>query len=490
MAGVTVLHAGQQAPAFDIVLKDLMSAGGSVVNAWADVDVDGDPDLFVGFGGAPNRLYRNDSRERRTPAGVGSIAFTDTAATLGIADARATRAAAWGDYDADGDPDLLVGFAPGGDSVLVLYRNDRTTMVPVTAAAGLVMPTGAVRQPSWIDIDADGDLDLFVAFRDRANALFVNTGGQFVDAAPKAGLADTRKSVGAVWFDHDEDGDLDLYLANMDGDTNALYRNDGGLFTDVGAELKLEWGGRAPGNTANGTVRPCVADVNRDSRLDLFTANYGPNGLFLNLGKAGFQDVSKAWGIAVEGRYDACAFADFDHDGHEDFYVNGTVTGGVSYPDYLYRNTGTGFVDVTPDTVRALQGDHGAAWADADGDGILELALTGTRADGMHFILRNRLAATAKTRAVRVRVVDSRGRAVRQGAEVRVYIARTRWLLGTRLVDTGSGYDAQNDLPVHVGVGVAQAVDIEVTLPRSGRPVTRMTNVDTFKPATVIIRTK
>ena len=94
------------------------------------------------------------------------------------------------------------------------------------------------------------------------------------------------------------------------------------------------------------------------------------------------------------------------------------------------------------------------------------------------------------TRAIQVLVVSSRGRATRQGAEVRVYASGTRTLLGTRLVDTGSGYDAQNDLPVHIGVSATATVDIEVTLIRSGRPITRRAGVMVDAPTAVEIRTK
>src|SRR5829696_4117360 len=76
-------------------------------------------------------------------------------------------------------------------------------------------------------------------------------------SAAEIGLADPRKTVGAVWFDYDEDGDLDLYAAHMDGDANALYRNDKGRFTDVAEAASLAWGGRLPRDAANGTVRPC-----------------------------------------------------------------------------------------------------------------------------------------------------------------------------------------------------------------------------------------
>jgi len=449
-------------PHFEPVQPGLFGAGGTLVNAWADFDRDGDPDLFVGFNGAPNRLYRND---RGT--------FADTAPGAGVADARATRAAAWGDFDGDGDPDLLVGFAAGDPSVLRLYRNDDGRFHDVTALAGLVTGPAAVRQPVWIDVDGDGDLDLFVAFRDRPNALFRNDGGHFADEAPPMGLADPRRSVGAVWFDADEDGDLDLYVANMDGDANGLFLNDGGRFTDVADRVGLAWGGRAPHDDDNGTVRPCAADVDGDGRFDLFTANYGPNGLFLNRGRLAFEDVSKEWGIAIDSRYDTCAFGDFDNDGRIDLYVNGTVTGGVSYRDYLFRNTSTTFDDVTPDEVRALQADHGAQWADFDRDGDLDLSLTGSQPSGMHLLLRNGLTAATARRSLEVRVLDARGRATLAGTEIRVYASGTHRLLATRLVDSGSGYNAQNDLPVHVGLPDTAPVDIEVTVPHNGERVRR-----------------
>ena len=449
-------------PLFEPIQPELFGAGATFVNAFADVDGDGDLDLFVGFDGAPNRLYRNDQ-------GV----FIDVATAAGVADSRATRAAAWGDFDADGDPDLLLGFTPQpATSVLRLYRNTGGRFDDVTTAAGLTVPTGAVRQPAWVDFDGDGDLDLFVAFRDRPNALFRQDAGRFTDVSTAVGLADPRRTVGAVWFDYDEDGDLDLADANMDGDANGLYRNDAGQFTDVAEVSGVAWGGRAPKHAGNGTVRVCAPDVDNDGRFDLFAANYGPLGFFSNRGKGLFEDRGAAWNIAIDSRYDACAFADFDHDGRLDLYVNGTVTGGASWQDTLFRNTGSAFVDVTPPSLRRLQADHGVQWADVDGDGDLDLALTGARADGMHLVMRNMLPAADAARGLHVRVVDSRGFATLPGAEVRVFAAGTTRLVGARLVDSGSGYDAQNDMPVHVGVpsGVSR-VDVQVIAPRNGKRV-------------------
>ncbi len=450
IAGLAIALAQLQPARFELVQTALLSTGGTLVNAWADYDGDGDPDLFVGFNGAPNRLYRND-------AGI----LVEVAVSAGVADSRATRAAAWGDYDGDRDPDLLVGFAAGNGPVVRVYRNDVGRFVDVTVGLGLGVDSGAVRQPAWVDVDADGDLDLFVAFRDRANALYRNDGARFTDIARDVGLADPRRTVGAVWFDYDADGDLDLYAGNMDGDANGLFRNDGGRFTDVADSAGVAWGGRAQGTPANGTVRPCAADVNNDGRLDLFMANYGPNGLFLNRGGR-FEDVSAAWGIAIDSRYDACAFADFDNDGMLDLYVNGTVTGGVSYPDRLFRNIGMRFEEITPDNVKALQADHGVQWADFDGDGDQDLALTGQRADGMHSLLRNMLPPAAARRSLSVRVVDGEGRATRAGTLITVYEAGTQRVLGSRVVDSGSGYDAQSDLPVHFGFASESTVDVRV----------------------------
>ena len=446
-----------QAPRFEVTQQELFAAGGSFVNAWADYDGDGDLDLFVGFDGTPNRLYRNDGGR-----------FADAAAAAGIADARPTRAAAWGDADGDGDADLVVGFTVSKDSASILkfYRNSNGVFADDTKSVGLSTAMGAVRQPAWVDFDADGDLDLFVAFRDRANAMFRNDAGRFSDIASQVGLADQRRTVGAVWFDHDDDGDLDVIVGNMDGDANGLFSQEAGKFTDVAAAAGVAWGGRAPGDKTNGTVRPCVADIDGDNRLDLFFANYGKNGLFLNQGKGRFDDASAAWGIDIDARYDSCAFADMDNDGDLDLYVNGTVTGGKQYPDYLFRNSGSRFEDVTPADVGSPNSDHGVQWADFDLDGDMDLALTGVEKTGMHWLLRNVLAPSAATRAINLRLLDAAGRSTLAGTAVTVQVGanQTDARRLTRLVDGGSGYNAQNDAPLHVVVPDAREVTLVVTV--------------------------
>jgi hypothetical protein len=248
-------------------------------------------------------------------------------------------------------------------------------------------------------------------------------------------------------------------------------------------------GGRAVGAATQGSVRPCVADFDGDGVADLAFANYGRNGLFLGARPAprgpgpAFRDVSAEWGVATEGRHDTCAPADVDHDGRLDLYVNGTVSATEGWRDWLFVREGGAMADRTPANVQALNASHGAQWADVDGDGALDLALAGTRADMPHGVLRNVLPAAVARRSLAVRVLDARGRPGPAGAEVRVYAAGTRRLLATRWTDAGSGYDAQSDGPVHVGLATLRPVDVEVTLPAGTRR--RSTTVRNVSPARV-----
>lgn len=440
---------------------EAFAEGGTLTDAWADFDLDGDPDRFVGFNGTESRLYRNDLVD----------GFQDVAAQVGLVVARSVRTAAWGDFDADGDPDLLLGYA-GEAPVTALYRNDRADgFVNVAAELGLELTQGTTRQAVWVDFDEDGDLDLFVAMRDRGNLLFENRGASgFVERGADLGLADDRRTVGATWFDVG-DGRLDLIVGNMNGDANALFLASPGGFAELDDDV-VRAGGRAIGDDAQGTVRPCVVDFDGDGDLDLYFANYGPNGLAENLGPEGWRNVAAERGLAIDSRYDTCVWGDFDNDGSVDLYVNGTVGGDIHYRDWLMRREGgDAFIDVTPPELLGLNASHGATWVDFDLDGDLDLALAGAADDGTHVLMQNLLRPEYAWHSLQVRVLDGGGRATRAGSEVRVYAADSRTLLGTRLVDAGSGYDSQSDLPVHVAIPGGQPVDVEITVFAGGRRV-------------------
>jgi hypothetical protein len=473
LLGALLLAACQGRPSepvrFALYQPETFADGGALTDAWADYDLDGFPDRFVGFNGARSRLYHN--------GGIGG--FEDVATALGLVVERSVRTAAWGDFDADGDPDLLLGYA-GDAPVTALYRNDREAgFTNVASSVGLELAEGTTRQGAWVDFDEDGDLDLFLAMRDRANHLFENRGAAgFVDVAGELGVADPRRTVGAAWFDVG-DGGLDLVVANMNGDPNALYQRSGSGFQEALHIAEIRDGGRAVGDDTQGTVRPCVVDYDNDGDFDLFFANYGPNGLAERTA-SGWRHVAARLGLAIDSRYDTCAWADFDHDGSVDLYVNGTVGGGIHYRDYLMRREGEPtFVDVTPPELLELNASHGATWVDFDLDGDLDLALAGAAEDGMHHLAENLLRPEYGWHSLQVRVLDGAGRATRPGAEVRIFAAGSERHLGTRLVDTGSGYDAQSDLPVHFGVPGGQPVDVEVTvLVRGRRAAVRLEGID------------
>ena len=473
VAGRLIADGQSSGPDFELVQPDLFGTPGGQPNAWADFNNDGKLDEFVGFRGRPNRLYRQDNGH-----------FNDAAAGVGIADNVETRVAAWGDFDGDGNLDLYIGFAGGAPNKL--YRNDGDGRHFTDVASELeVNLTGVTRQAAWVDYDNDGDLDLFIAFRDQPNRLFRNDGRRFTDVTRETGIGDPRKTVGAVWFDVDGDADLDLFVANQQGDPNGLFRNDNGRFVDVAKEWGVDAAGRP---TELGGVGPAVADFDGDGFFDLFVANYGPSALYHNDRGQRFVDVTRAAGVFFEQHATTPAWGDYDNDGRPDLYVAGFLATETHYPDHLFHNGGGRFDDVLPQLVRDHDGSHGVQWVDFDNDGRLDLALTNNDAAGGHYLFRNRLPANLARRSLSVDVVDTRGHHTKPGAEVRVYRAGTGTLISSGLVDSGGGYCSQNVMPVHVATAGAARVDVEVTtMSRNGRKVTKTAGVDPLKAARPLV---
>jgi len=96
-----------------------------------------------------------------------------------------------------------------------------------------------------------------------------------------------------------------------------------------------------------------------------------------------------------------------------------------------------------------------------------------------HYVMRNRLAADGAARSLKVMVLNENGIHTRAGTEVRLYAAGTRRLIGTRLIETASGYNAQSVLPVHFGLPEHENVDVEITLmTKAGRKAVLLRDVD------------
>lgn len=435
-------------PTFVGVQPELFDASGAQSNAWGDFDGDLDLDLFVGFRGRPNRLYRND-------AGT----FTDVASEVGLADEAETRAAAWGDFDRDGDLDLYVGFA-NGDFANRLYRNDDGVFTDVAAEVG-VARRGVTRQPAWIDYDGDADLDLFVAFRDGPNALFRNDGDRFTDVTTSSGIGDTRRTVGVAWFDIDGDHDLDAFVANQNGDDDGLFRNQGdGTFVDVAPELGMNQPGRGE---EYGSVGTAIGDYDNDGDIDLFVASYGPDVLWQNQGDGTFVDAAPGTPLAGDHHSVAAAWADYDGDGWLDLYVDTFLSAEAEARDYLFKNEGGVFREVLPDVMAEAGASHGIAWADYDLDGDLDVSLANNHAEGHHPLYRNDMPPVSPAPALHVGLTDEADAWVRAGATIT--LRRQDGFVTSRVLDTGGGYASQGVTPVHftLPAGPPAPLDLEIT---------------------------
>ena len=222
------------------------------------------------------------------------------------------------------------------------------------------------------------------------NRLYRNLGGmRFEDATDRTGVGDTGYGMGAAAADYDNDGDTDLYVANFG--RNVLFRNDGGRFRDVTDEAGV--------GDARFTVPAVFADFDGDGWLDLYVGNYlkydprvpapegypfpsplayegEPDSLYRNLGNGRFEDVSRASGLADPKLHSmGAAAADFDGDGRIDLFVAGD-----GMTNRLYRNLGgMKFKDVAPEAGVALGADGterasmGVEVIDLDGDGRLDI---------------------------------------------------------------------------------------------------------------------
>ena len=322
--------------------------------ACGDYDRDGDVDLYItNYGG--NTLLQND----------GDGTFVDVTAHAGVGHEGWGSSAAFFDYDRDGDLDLFVcnylhwtvqaeldcintmgGHdycspqnynSPAAD---VLYRNDGDgTFTDVSATAGMLSSIGTGLGIGIDDFNDDGWLDVFVANDGMQDHLWINRhDGTFYNDALLAGCAvdqdgKTKAGMGVTLADIDDDGDSDLLVCNLFRQSDSLYRNDGGSFTDITKRAGL-------GAVSRSFTRFGMAwhDFNHDSWLDLYQANgrvvkqsrhftddaYGePNLLFKGVGPARFEEVSLRGGTAdlLSATSRAAAFGDVDNDGDIDILI-------------------------------------------------------------------------------------------------------------------------------------------------------------------------
>lgn len=267
-----------------------MIGGGA---CWGDHDQDGLMDLYLPNTWGPTGEERSRLYHNMGPDGDG-WRFTDVSEKQGVALAGMGQGCTWGDYDNDGWPDLFVTFAVMADSARghTLLRNlgDGRGFEDVTLEVGM-------------DLEA-------------------TSAGEPLCLAHHRAPDDTERSlcfgVSAAWLDHDLDGDLDLYVGNYvdvphgacrytslpnpvtcQGQRNHLWRNDGGIFHEIGMVAGVAYNSEPSGGRTLGVV---ATDIDGDTWPDIYTANdYDANGLFINERDGTFREVALDLGVAARG---------------------------------------------------------------------------------------------------------------------------------------------------------------------------------------------
>jgi flagellar hook assembly protein FlgD len=341
------------------LLEDLIESTG----AWGDYDNDGDLDVLLTgyslfFGSYVSRVYRND----------GGGAFATAASLSGAGEGSV----AWGDYDNDGDLDILLTGWVRGPTAMVgvskVYRNNGDgTFTDI--AANL---TGAYSSSvAWGDYDNDGDLDILLTGNSApvgqpvapVSRIYRNDGGGvFQDIG--AGLSGVLDSA-AAWGDYDNDGDLDIVLAGAQANSTLIskvYRNDGnGIFTDVVAGL-----------TGVQAASAAWGDYDNDGDLDILLAgedasHAGVSKIYQNAGNGTFLPTGALPNTALS----PVAWGDYDNDGDLDVLAIGSLGATV------FRSSGglaPTFSAVYPPVCSSPGG--GLAWGDYDNDGDLDVLAT------------------------------------------------------------------------------------------------------------------
>ncbi|MBL9140565.1 MAG: VCBS repeat-containing protein, partial [Phycisphaerae bacterium] len=359
-----------------------------------------------------------------------------------------------------------------------LMRNDGGfTFTEVTQAAGLT-EFAATRGVSWADIDGDGWIDMFVcnylnAIPNTANAknrVWRNLGnGTFTDIAPQLGMDDTAYSFMTAIFDADLDGDLDIYLSNDRAmfapfKPNRFFRNDGGVFTDVGPQ--------------NGTALTffsmgiACGDLDGNGLPDLYCTNLptatpplmGENPLMLQHPNGMFTQEQVAWGVQLKKTSWACIFFDVDNDADTDLYVVNQLEGNALFQ----QRARPPMVNIAVQANIAgpsgtVSMDYCASVADVDGDGDLDVIQNNLASNVRLFI--NNDGATRQW--ARFLVVGERHDTRGLGTTVRVRTGE-KWQL-RQLMSGGNGYLSQNDGLLHFGLDAATVMDeIHVRWPYTG----------------------
>ena len=340
-----------------------VSAGSNSAPVFADIDRNGTPDLFVGASDGSISFFRNNGFEES----LASILADEYYASIDIGwDSAPTFA----DIDGDDDLDLFVGEGAGNISFYENTGNGQWSLATESYASVDVEWNAA---PAFADIDDDGDLDLFVGDGDGRISFYENAdGGQWDLKTGSYASIDAGYYAAPTFADIDGDGDLDLFVGGNNG-TISFYLNEGGvkepswrLETSSFASVDVRWGSR-----------PAFVDIDQDDDLDLFVGTGEGNVTFVrndgNAQQPSWTLVTTNYVSATVGWSSAPAFADIDQDGTPELFV-GESDGNINlFTSVTVFDT----VSWTPESegygsINAIKASA-PAFADIDGDGDLDL---------------------------------------------------------------------------------------------------------------------
>jgi hypothetical protein len=392
----------------------------------------------------------------------------------------------FGDYDNDGDRDLIShNFLKSP-----LYRCDafpNLSYTDVSAASGTNLCLRNGTGASWVDLDRDGDLDLYGTEYDYSrlavdhlSRMFLNDGdGTFTDVTALAGVDLPDNGMGVAFCDYDNDGDEDFFMTNSHEVPTRLYRHDGvngmtgsPVFADVAVEA-----GVAVQDSIHRGVGIGFGDYNNDGRFDMIFTRDGDSRLWRNDGPNGsnvwtFADMSTSNGMNTKFNYVQYGmwggnFIDLDNDGWLDVFLCNRGQGGQ--PNQVYMNNRDGSWTEVASTLGLANPGYqqmGVVGADYDNDGDLDLFLAAHLFGQPNLVLRN--DTTPKNNWVQFRLTGTVSNRDAVGARIHVTAELEPGRVETQVRDVFAGTGFFSDFPriQTFGLGTAaQVSDVVIRWP-------------------------
>lgn len=459
-----------------------------------DYDGDGLIDIYFLNGSLLPGCQRKDIPRNALYRNLGGFVFEEATDPAAVGDTGYGLGVAVGDYNNDGFPDVYVNnFGPN-----VLYRNNGDgTFSDVTRQAGVEAGDLVGAGASFLDIEGDGDLDLYVAnyvnfsfetykphivegrhiypgpmiYDGVPDILYRNEGdGTFRDVTAEAGIVEdgVGTGMGIICADYDRDGDTDIFVLN-DVAHNYFWENQGrGHFTEVALPRGVAFD--AQGRYLASMGVDC-ADYDNDGWLDFFHTAYSEQmpALYHNTGKGFFEEVASTAipGTSLFPHINwGCNFVDFDNDGWVDLFVaNGNtqdnledLAAHITYRarNSVFRNNRDGrFVELTDlagSGLEPVESSRGSAADDLDNDGRVDLVVVNARSRPT--VIRN--LSPAKNNWILVSLFGTTSNRDGVGSHV---IVTGGGLQQLREVHSGRSYQGHCGTRLHFGVGQAPRVE-------------------------------